>query len=910
MIERSRLTIMPKRNIPTPRATAAPLVTPGPATAAVNSAARQTGGLNPLVLGLFIGSGCAALIYEIVWFQLLELVLGSSGISLGLLLATYMGGMCAGSLLLPRLISARHHPLRVYALLELGIGLIALFVLFGLPLVGGLYTANAGHGFIGLLLRGLVSTLFLLPPTLLMGATLPAISRWIETTPAGVSWLGLFYTANIGGAVFGCLLAGFYLLRVHDMAFATYVAVAINLAIAALGLTLAARRPGHAGRSTEAPAAQGMQESLTDGLKATPLFDAPAQRRQAWAVYVAIALSGLTALGAEVIWTRELSLLLGASVYTFSIILAVFLIGLGIGSSAGSMLARTAGNPRATLGWCQMLLVAGIAWTANMIGRSLPWWPINPSLATSAWFNFQLDLVRCLWAILPPAVLWGASFPLALAVAAGFEGGADGRHAPASRGARTEGRAPDRVAGEAHTASGRRAHMEGRDPAQMVGRVYAANTVGAILGSLAFSMFFIPTLGTQQSQRLLAAISAAAGLLMLAPLFAGKPVAEGDAVRPAYGPGHALALAVSLVVTIVLLRTMPPLPGGLVAYGRYLVTKDFVPNVLYMGEGMNADVAVTQLSNGVRNFHVSGKIEASTEPSDMRLQRMLGHLSALLHPHPKSVLIVGFGAGVTAGTFVRYPDIERIVICEIEPLIPQVVSRFFSEQNYDVLKDPRVTVVYDDARHFVLTTDQKFDVITSDPIHPWVKGAATLYTKEYFDLVKRHLNPGGVITQWVPLYESTTDVVKSEMATFFDVFPHGNVWGNDIDGRGYDLVVSGQLDASPIDVDAMQERLHRPDYMPVLLSLGDVQFYSAIDLLSTWAGRGQDLAPWLKGAAINTDRNLRLQYLAGMGLNLYQEGTIYDEMLRYRRFPDDLFVASDPTREALRLAVMRKQAGE
>ena len=153
----------------------------------------------------------------------------------------------------------------------------------------------------------------------------------------------------------------------------------------------------------------------------------------------------------------------------------------------------------------------------------------------------------------------------------------------------------------------------------------------------------------------------------------------------------------------------------------------------------------------MRNFHVSGKVEASSEPQDMRLQRMLGHIPALLHPKPRSVLVVGCGAGVTAGSFVLYPEVERIVICEIEPLIPPIAADYFGPENYNVLDDPRVEVVYDDARHYILTTNEKFDIITSDPIHPWVKGSATLYSKEYFEMCRRHLNPGGVITQWVPL---------------------------------------------------------------------------------------------------------------------------------------------------------------
>src|SRR5688500_13675933 len=199
--------------------------------------------LLPALLLLFIGSGCAALIYEVVWFQLLALVIGSSAVSIGVLLGTFMGGMCLGSLLLPRIAPPDAHPLRMSAYLELGIGHVGLVVLVAVPLIGGAYTAWAGGGVVGLLLRGLVAAICLLPPTMMMGATLPAMSRWVEATPRGVSWLGFFYGGNTAGAVVGCLLAGFYLLRVHDVAFATYVAVALNVAVATIALLMARATP-------------------------------------------------------------------------------------------------------------------------------------------------------------------------------------------------------------------------------------------------------------------------------------------------------------------------------------------------------------------------------------------------------------------------------------------------------------------------------------------------------------------------------------------------------------------------------------------------------------------------------------------------------------------------------------------
>jgi spermidine synthase len=201
-------------------------------------------------------------------------------------------------------------------------------------------------------------------------------------------------------------------------------------------------------------------------------------------------------------------------------------------------------------------------------------------------------------------------------------------------------------------------------------------------------------------------------------------------------------------------------------------------------------------------------------------------------------------------------------------------------------------MVYDDARHFVLTTKEKFDIITSDPIHPWVKGTATLYSKEYFELVKEHLNPGGVITQWVPLYESDFDTVKSELATFFDVFPNGTIWGNDINGEGYDIVLLAQVEPTKINLDILDARLRRDDHKLVARSLAEVNFHSVPQLLGTYAGRASDLKTWLEGAQINRDLNLRLQYLAGMGLNYDKPGYIYSEMLERRQPAPGIFSGS------------------
>ncbi|MEQ1857812.1 MAG: fused MFS/spermidine synthase, partial [Longimicrobiales bacterium] len=781
----------------------------------------------PLLVLLFIGSGCAALIYEIVWFQLLSLIVGSSAISLGVLLATFMGGMCIGSIGLSRVVSAARHPLKVYALLELGIGAFGLLVLWLLPWVGGLYTSIGGPGMGGIIVRALFCALFLLPPTIMMGATLPAIARWVEASPRGVSWLGFFYGGNTFGAVAGCLMAGLFLLRVYDMAIATYVAVALNVVVAVAGLALAGFLPY--ARTDAQDGAEPVQMAPGSGL-----------------VLFSIAISGATALGAEVVWTRLMSLNFGGTTYTFSLILASFLFGIGVGSGVGSAMARHLNDPRKALGWAQLLVVAGIAWAGYVLLRALPNWPVNPSIATP-WFNMQFDFVRAVLTALPAAALWGASFPLALAAVA----------------------------------------TKGQDSGRLVGRVYAANTVGAIFGALLSSVVMIAWVGTRTTQRVMIVFAALSALLMLA-----LATDENGKVRLA--PRGAVRGAVVLVATVVFAWTIPAVPALLVGYGRYAPTylnSEYL-RFVYVGEGMNSSMAVSELDNGYRNYHNAGKVQASSEPQDMRLQRMLGHLTTLLPTNAASVMVIGCGAGVTAGAVSIDPAVTDLTIVEIEPLVPEVVSREFGAHNFNVVDNPKTTVVIDDARHFLLTTDRMFDAITSDPFDPWVKGAATLYTVEFWREARAHLNPGGVITVFVQLYESNLDAVKSEVATFLEVFPEGMVFANLAYGQGYDVVLVGQNNPGPIDLDRIDAKLSSPEYFQVAQSLGEVGFFSASQLMATFAAKKPEIDPWLADAQLNRDRNLRLQFLAGLGVNLYQADAIYRDMARYRTYPTGLFTGS------------------
>lgn len=777
------------------------------------------------LLAICFASGCAALIYEVVWLQLLQLALGSTASSLAVLLGTFMGGMCLGSIAFARVAEFGHHPLRVYALIEVGIGTSGLTILWAVPHLDWFYAFMSARVGSGLWLRAIVSSVCLLFPTLLMGATFPAIARWVEMTPVGIRRMGYLYAANIAGAVAGSLSSGFYLLRFYDTAIATFVAVALSTAVALVATSLAAVAP-----KVVAASHRSLQSLTETGRSESALL--------------IIALSGFCALGAEVVWTRALSLTLGPTVYTFSIIVSVFLVGLGLGSTAAAWCLRRSSKPIVALGYCQIFATVSVAWAAFVISQVLPHIEVR-HLIQNLWFKSVFDFSCCLLAMLPAACFWGASFPLALAARA----------------------------------------SEAKDPASVVGHVYAANAAGAVIGSIAFSLLLIPSAGTQQSQRIMIAVSTVAALVALAR--------HTKLIR----------LGAQAAVAGLLAWGVPAIPWGVVAFGRELSTSTLTGNLLYLGEGRNASIVVSEL-NHTRRFHISGKIEASSDQQDMRMQRMLGHIPALLHPKPRSVLVVGCGAGVTAGSFTLYPEVERIVICELEPLVVSAAARYFSVENYNVLRDRRTRVIYDDARHYILTAKEKFDIITCDPIHPWVKGSAALYTVDYFELCKQRLHPGGVLTQWVPLYESTPETVKSEIATFARAFPNATIWANETPFlEGYDVVLLGVEGPVKINVEGLERRLERPEYADVRQSLKEIAFGSTTALLGSYAGRVSELRSWLRGAQINSDHNLRLQYLAGLGPGYQAATLIYDEMLYYRTFPEALFVATPAEKRSLRAAM-------
>ncbi len=769
----------------------------------------------PLLLPLFVLSGAAALVDEIAWFQLLSLHAGGTSRSMAIVLATFMAGLGLGAIVVPRRLAARLHPLRACAALEVGIGLSALVLPVLFPLASRLPVP----------LDSVAFALLLLVPTLAMGATLPLAARALgngRRAARQVSWL---YAANTLGGVIGCLAAGFWLLRVHDTGVAVRVAAGLNALAAAWALLLAA---GSGVRN---------DERARSPVRHPPLDQSP---------LVVACLSGVTALAAEVVWTRLLGLLLGGTTYTFSLILACFLVGIAIGAA----LAGALSPPRPWLAWCQAALVPAIAFGAWAAGVGLPAWPVNPRLAATPWIQLQIDFVRCLVVVLPAAILWGASLPLTVAAVA--RGGAD-----ASRAA---------------------------------GAVLAANTFGAVVGSLLGALVLLPGAGSRGTQQWLVATAALSAILATPPR---------DSRTPA--PLRFAAPAMALVMALVLVPAIPSLAPSLVGWGRLAALfRGDQSEFLVVREGADSTLAVSRTLDGTLNYHNAGKVQASGEPQDMRLQRMLGHVVTLVPESPRRVLVIGCGAGVTAGSVCVDPAVESETICEIESEVPRTAGEFFSEINSGVVGDPKVTVRIDDARHFLRTTTDTFDGITSDPFDPWVRGAANLYTREFFELARRRLAPGGAMTLFVQLYEAGTPAVKSEIATFLEVFPDALILGNTSGGEGYDLVLLGTVGRPRIDLDRIDARIRAAGAERLRESLAAIGCENAADLFASFAAAGPDLASWLADAQINRDANLRLQYLAGLGVNAYEQASIYRSILDAGAWPEGVFTGSPARLNRLR----------
>ncbi len=831
---------------------------------------RSESGVKRLLV-IFALSGAAGLIYEVVWFQLLRLTIGANSQSLGVLLACFMGGLFGGSLLYARFAPRRWNPLITYAVLEILIGAIGLIMPWLIGQVRLFYLDHAADPQNAMLWRSLFAAVLLAPPTLLMGATLPALARYVESDERQASWIGTLYSSNIIGAVVGTLGSALFLMPAVGVSNANLVAVGLNALCAVLAVLL---------RGNYRPASERAAPDVS--LEGT------------LPIALAFGLNGMASLSFEVLWSRLLGLVFGATAYAFALVLGIFLLGLGLGGVAGSALGQRLKEPRRAFGLLQLLIAASVSGT-SLLAVAVATWMVpldmknsdNPALLT------MTNLARAVLVCFPGAFLWGMSFPLAL-VSLGRNLG---------------------------------------DAARPVARLYAFNTVGCVLGSLATSFLLIPIYGTTNATtRLMILPLAAAAILMLprsVPGIVGAIIAvsafgvtyltplpsqAGDAVmellaeiaKPGGIPTVVYPIVLLGVAGVLAARLRGGWTVGLAVLGLGLSLATKVPphlymlgrsyglpihtatrqssEILYFSEGVMEPVVVYRNPRGHVLISINSKVQASSVPEDMQVQRVLGHVPVLLSRDPSKVLVVGMGAGVTAGACSIHDEVKELTIAELEPKVPEG-TRKFGQQNFNVLDNPKTRVVFDDGRHYISTRQEKYGVITSDPIDPYLAGTAALYSVEYYKAARDKLIEGGSFCQWLGMGGMDAAGMKSLIAAFAEVFPEGSIWITPVD-----VVFIGTKGPCVIDMPRLRDYL--ANNPRVLESLKEVWIDSAEALVGHCLAPVATMKEWLSDAQVNRDSNLIIQYTSWQAFyRLFDQDqhSMQRLMLNQRKFDPAMF---------------------
>lgn len=779
-----------------------------------------------VILPCFFLSGVAGLIYEVAWTKALGLVFGHTVYAIATVLAAFMAGLAAGSAYLGKWGGRHPRPTLLYGWLELLIAATGALSLLGVSAVRILYVA-AYHSVSGSMpvletLRFAASILVLFLPTFLMGGTLPILAMGVTHTSSETSTrLSRLYWVNTAGAVIGALAAGFLLLPSIGLRLTVGVAVLCNVLAGCLALAFASSLSE---LSEPVPAETPAPQEARSATVATPAF-----------VLVSFALVGATAMAYEISWTRLLATTLGSSTYAFTVMLATFLAGIAIGSrlfeswvSRGKEVSlATFGNTQTLTGLCALFFLV-------LFNRlpAMSWWMI---VATHKHFGGLIltQFVICALAMLPAAVVFGFNFPAVILLIAG---------------------------GQERTSS----------YAERVGRACAANTVGAIGGSVAAGFWLVPLLGSFR----LVAMTAAVNLVLAVFLLARRQ------------PRRTTEIAVSAVLATIVATAGwsgflydPALANFSVVnhpetYPAHLTADEIARSVdlLFSEDGLNASVAVVRSENSLA-LKTNGKTDASS--SDRISQLMLGHLGMIDNKAPRKVLIIGFGSGMTVSAVARYPEVQQIDCVEIEPAMLHAAA-YLDPLNRGVLSDPRLHIITDDARNFLFTTRNRYDVIISEPSNPWIAGIAALFTDEFYAEVRSRLAPGGLLIQWVQAYSLFPQDVKMVLGALAPHFSQISVWrGN----RG-DLILLAQADPGKVELGRLRQIWSVPalreDY--AMLGLGSPEGLIAYHLLDD-----ADLRTLVANAPRNTDDLTRLEYRAPLAI--FADGTIAEnvEMFAHQR---------------------------
>jgi len=779
---------------------------------------------------IFFLSGATGLVYEVIWVRLTGLVFGNTSHAISVVLGAFMAGLALGSWWLGRKADGVASPLRLYGVLEIGIGVSAALVPFVFRSLDSLYWALAPSlenipGANGLL-RFLTSFLILLVPTFLMGGTLPVLARFFTEAVQEVQRkVGVLYALNTFGAAFGTLAAALYFVPYLGNTRSTLLIAVLNVAIG-LGAILMSRR-----------AAATVPSDAAEAYLGEPRGNATTDKL----VLITLAMSGFVSMVYEVAWTRALTAMIGSSTYAFSIMLVTFLVGIALGSSI-AVKWRSAGLR--LLGLTQLGIAVGAV--VFLVGYLIaPYILLGLLKALSYTFPAVMtsQFLLCASLMIFSTICMGAALPVASQIYSN------------------------------------KLKVLGRS----IGNIYSVNTLGAIAGSLAAGFVLVPLLGTERT--ILAGLfvnSAMAALILSAP---------GAERRPNLAKWGALAL---LIVATLSMRggifwAKDKLDRGILVYAKSFDTRPELKisenyqdtDVVYFKDGNNATISVRKGEDYV-GLRTNGKVDASNK-ADMITQLMIGYLPILYHPTPRSTMIIGYGGGVTVGAATAFKEVEEIDCLEIEQAVIGAAPEFadFNRKSYE---NPKVHIIYDDARNYMNVTRKQYDVIISEPSNPWIAGVASLFTSEFYERAAEVLKPDGVFAQWIQLYELDPEDLRMILREFQEKFPHVSVWVS-----SGDLIVIGTRQPQRLNLSRWVQlaeedpRLVREmrDYFKIPRAEGLLAYYvmgsDTVRQFSANAGHNSDDLPLLEFHAprqlFRETRTLNVSLLYENKDGLIPEGT-------------------------------------
>ncbi|MGQ0550661.1 MAG: fused MFS/spermidine synthase [Armatimonadota bacterium] len=758
-----------------------------------------------ILLALALASGASALVYQVVWMRRLVLVFGSTTLATSTVLVAFLGGLAIGAWLWGQV--ADRHPGRglwIFGLVEAATGAYGLASVWILSVVERAYVIeypaveNLPRVYVGL--QFVLGAIAVLPAAVLMGGTVPLLARGASAAGQIAGGVGRLYGWNTIGAAVGAGLATYGLLPVVGLRGAVMLAAVGNLAVAGAALLIDARRRRAEQMSSQIAAPVDGPGSSRD----QDVLDA--HDRVRWLVILqGMGLSGLAVIGYEVAWARLMALVVGSSVYAFGTLVVVLLAGLGIGSWWYGRLRLSTEGHVVAFGVLELLI--GLTAAASLlIAPHLPFIYMRLFPVFKDAFGWTLGVQIGLTAAiaLVPALLSGATFPAVVGSLGGTE----------------------------------------RRVGRTIGCAYAANTVGTVLGAFLAGFVLIPAVGLRATIVLGVLANLAAGVASLLALpRTGRPL------------GGRLVLGAPGLAALLIVVTLPPWPREVFAAGAGYFAPAYGSlagltraisemRLLYHRDGVNTTISVDEIGEH-RVYRSNGKTDASTFPSDMATQLLLGHVPMLLHPDPREVFILGLGTGVTAAAVARYP-VRKIDLIEFEPAAVEA-ARLFERQNRGVIDDPRVRLLLADGRNRLLAATDRYDVVISDASDLWVAGVGSLFTVEFYQAARARLRPGGVMVQWVHTHSLPPPALTLLVSTFRATFPHAAIWSS-----GFaNVILIGSADPVVWDYTRLARRITAiPGVREDLKSLG---VWHPLALFAAYVADGDALARMVAASPVHTD---------------------------------------------------------